>query len=160
MASVVLRSIRRRRELGDSHLPGCGVRNGGRQGEGGGSPDAGTLPSASQIGRLRSRLHPLAFLLVSILIPNQDLVVFTDFLGLGFCLLPLARLRPKMLETDDSGGHGNHLDKWVGDLDSIVSKMGVTSILVDDGVNLEELRSGLQNYYSTNSASSNTKQSD
>ncbi|RWW17801.1 hypothetical protein GW17_00018255 [Ensete ventricosum] len=41
-----------------------------------------------------------------------------------------------------------------------VSKMGVTSILVDDGVNLEELRSGLQNYYSTNSASSNTKQSD
>lgn len=104
----------------DSHLPGCGVRNGGRQGEGGGSPDAGTLPSASQIGRLRSRLHPLAFLLVSILIPNQDLVVFTDFLGLGFCLLPLARLRPKMLETDYSGGHGNHLDKWVGDLDWIV----------------------------------------
>ncbi|CAL9144934.1 unnamed protein product [Musa hybrid cultivar] len=40
-----------------------------------------------------------------------------------------------------------------------VSKMGVTSILVDDGVKLEELRSGLRNYAS-NSASSNTKQSD
>ncbi|URE24517.1 Magnesium-dependent phosphatase [Musa troglodytarum] len=41
----------------------------------------------------------------------------------------------------------------------LVSKMGVTSILVDDGVNLEELRSGLRNYAS-NSASSNAKQSD
>jgi len=37
-----------------------------------------------------------------------------------------------------------------------VSKMGVTSILVDNGVNLEEFRSGLANF-SRNNAPTNKK---
>lgn len=41
------------------------AKDGGREGEGGGAANLGPLSSPSALGRLRSRLHPLAFLLVS-----------------------------------------------------------------------------------------------